>query len=212
MSLDQSAASGSGERKATFRVTLSGSISIAVNTYPEASARCRPASEVGVWRLLTFRSERPTRLEVAGSRGPAVPVRFAGERIRRLLGEIHLAAPSEYEVVCLDGSRRTVRSDYFTGSTSWRGGAVKLTSPRRGRIVLGPLTGVPEDPGGACGQVSGAPLGLELAPGRLTEAKLFDGKRKRVVVRGGMHRSARPSPTCGVAEAVDWTLVFRRVR
>jgi hypothetical protein len=91
---------------------------------------------------------------------------------------------------------------------------VSLTSPRKGRIVLGPLRGVPEDPGGACGQASGAPLGLELAPGRLVEAKtkLFDRGLKRLVVRGGMQRSTRPSPTCGLSEAVAWKLVLRGIR
>jgi hypothetical protein len=213
LTLDAGAAGPGGAfQKATFRVTLSGTISSAVNTYPDLAARCRPTIEVGVWRLLTFRSARPTLVTVVAGRGRAAPVRFVGSQVRRLLGEIHLAAPSQYELVCPDGSRSTVRGEHFTGSTSWRGGAVALASPRKGRIVVGPLSGVPEDPGGACGQLSGAPLGLELAPGRIVETKFFDRGVKRLVVRGAMNRSARPSPTCGVSEAVDWKLVLRRIR
>jgi hypothetical protein len=213
LTLDAGAAApGIASSKATFRVTLTGTISSAVNTYSDLTARCRPTVEVGVWRLLTFRSSRPTSLTVVAGRGRDSPVRFVGSEVRRLLGEIHLAAPSGYEMLCLDGSRRTVRSDYFTGTTSWRGGAVRMSSPKRGRVVLGPLRGPPEDPGGACGALSGAPLGLELAPGRLAEAKLFDRRLRTLVVRGGMHRSARPSPTCGVSETVDWKLVLRRIR
>jgi hypothetical protein len=205
------AAPAATPQTATFRVTVRGSISSAVNTYPEASARCRPASEIGLWRHVTFHSARPTLVTVVGARGSRKPVRFKG-KVRRLLGEIHLAAPSQYELVCPDGTRMTVRGEYFTGSTSWRGGAVRLRSPRRGRIVLGPLRGVPQDPSGACGQASGAPLALELAPGRLAEAKLLNPRLRRLVVRGGKRRSARPSPTCGVSESVEWKVVFRRVR
>jgi hypothetical protein len=213
LTLDAGAAApGGASQKAKFRVTLSGTISSAVNSYPDLAARCRPAIEVGVWRLLTFRSARPTLVTVVAGRGRAAPVRFVGSEVRRLLGEIQLAAPSQYELVCPDGTRTTVPGEHFTGSTSWRGGAVRLASPRKGRIVLGPLNGVPEDPGGACGQQSGAPLGLELAPGRIVEARLFNRGLKRLVVRGEMHRSARPSPTCGVSEAVDWKLVLRRIR
>jgi hypothetical protein len=213
MSLDADAAGpGGASQKARFRVTVSGTISSAVNTYPDVSARCRPVTEVGVWRLLTFHSARPTRVEVEGGGGSTKPVRFVRARLRGLRGEIHLAAPSQYEVRCLDGSQTTVRADYFTGSTSWRRGAVRIASPRRGRVVLGPLTGVPQDPGGACGQGSGAPLGLALAPGRFAEAKLFNARVKKFVVRGRMRRSDQPSPTCGVAETVDWELVFRRLR
>lgn len=213
LTLDAGAAGPGGAfKEAKFRVTVSGTISSAVNTYPDLAARCRPTIEVGVWRLLTFRSARPTIVTVVAGRGQAAPVRFVGSDLRRLVGEIHLAAPSQYELLCVDGSRTTVPGEYFTGSTSWRGGAVHLTSPRRGSVVLGPLSGVPEDPGGACGQVSGAPLGMELAPGRIVEARLFDRKRKRLVVRGAMHRSAQPSPTCGLSESVDWELVLRRIR
>jgi hypothetical protein len=213
MSLDAGAAGpGGASQKARFRVTVSGTISSAVNTYPDASARCRPTTKLGVWRLLTFHSARPTLVVVEAGGGPAAPIRFVRARVRRLLGQIRLAAPSEYEMRCLDGSLTTVRSDYFTGSTPWKGGVVRLASPRRGRIVLGPLRGVPEDPGGACGEASGAPLGPELAPGRLAEAKLFNEKLKRLVIRGRMRRSDRPSPTCRVAESVDWKLVFRRIR
>lgn len=213
MSLDAGAAGpGGASKKARFLVTVSGTISSAVNTYPDVAARCRPTTELGVWRLLTFHSARPTLVTVEAGSGPAAPIRFVRARVRGLLGQIHLAAPSQYEVRCLDGSQTTVHSDYFTGSTSWKGGAVRLASPRRGRIVLGPLRGVPEDPGGACGQVSGAPLSLQLAPGRLAESKLFNEKLKRLVIRGKMRRSDRPSPTCGVAESADWELVFRRIR
>jgi hypothetical protein len=208
----RAAAPGAASQKAKFRATLSGTISSAVNTYPDVAARCRPTNEVGVWRLLTFRSSRPTLVTVVAGRGRRSPVRFVGSRLRRLLGEIHLAAPSQYEVVCLDGSRTTVPGEHFTGSTTWRGGAARMASPRKGRIVLGPLSGVPEDPGGACGEPSGAPLGLELAPGRIVEAKLFNRKLAKVVVRGRMKRSTRPSPTCSVSEAVDWELVLRRIR
>jgi hypothetical protein len=213
LTLDAGAAGPGGAfQKAKFRATLSGTISSAVNTYPDLAARCRPTTEVGVWRLLTFRSARPTLVTVLAGRGRAARVRFVGSQVRRLLGEIHLAAPGQYELVCPDGTRTTVRGEHFTGSTSWRGGAVSLASPRKGRIVLGPLRGVPEDPGGACGQGSGAPLGLELAPGTIVEAKLFDRGLKRVVVRGRMQRSTRPSPSCGLSEAVHWKLVLRRIR
>jgi hypothetical protein len=213
LALDAGAAGpGDASDRAKFRVTLTGTISSAVNTYPDLTARCRPTVEVGVWRLLTFRSARPTFVTVVAGRGRGAPVKFVGSQVRRLLGEIHLAAPSEYELLCLDGSRRTVRGDYFTGSTSWRGGAVRLASPRRGRVVLGPLRGPPEDPGGACGTLSGAALGLELAPGRLAETKLFNRNLRTLVVRGGIHRSSRPSPTCGVSQTVDWKLVLRRIR
>jgi hypothetical protein len=202
---------GGGYQKAKFRVTVSGTISSAVNTYPDLTARCRPTIELGVWRLLKFRSARSTLVTVVAGRGPAAPVRFVGSQLRSLLGEIHLAAPSQYELLCVDGSRRTVPGEYFTGSTAWRGGAVQLASPKRGTVVLGPLSGIPEDPGGACGRVSGAPLGLEHAPGRLVEARLFDRRRKKLVVRGGMHRSAQPAATCGLSESVDWELVLRRI-
>jgi hypothetical protein len=213
MSLESGAAEpGGASQKARFRVTLSGAMSSAVNTYPDASARCRPTTELGVWRLLTFRSARSTLVTVVSGTGPAAPVRFVRGRLRRLLGEIHLAAPSQYEVRCLDGSQTMVRSDHFTGPTSWKGGAVRLTSPRRGKIVLGSLRGVPRDPGGPCGQASGAPLGLALAPGRLVEAKLFNAKVKKIVIRGATRRSDRPSRTCAVVETVDWKLVFRRIR
>jgi hypothetical protein len=205
-------APGGVSHKAKFRVTVSGSISSAVNTYPDESARCRPTSEVGVWRLLTFRSARPTLVTVVDGGGPAASIRFVRARVKGLLGQIHLAAPSQYEVSCLDGSHTTVRGDYFTGSTSWQGGVVGLSSPHRGRIVVGPLRGVPEDPGGACGQISGAPLGLELAAGAFAESQLFNHRVKRLVVRGGMNRSTHPSPNCGVSETVDWTLVLRRIR
>jgi hypothetical protein len=213
MSLDAGAAEpGGASQKARFRVTLSGAISSAVNTYPDASARCRPTTELGVWRLLTFRTARPTLITVVRGSGPAGTVRFVRGRLRRLLGAIHLAAPSQYEVRCVDGSQTMVRSDHFTGSTSWKGGAVRLTSPRRGRIVLGRLRGVPQDPGGPCGQASGASLGLALAPGRLVDAKLFNPKVKKLVIRGAMRRSDRPSRTCAVVQTVDWKLVFRRIR
>jgi hypothetical protein len=194
-----------------FRVTLSGSISSAVNTFPDASGRCRPTSEVGVWRLLTFHSARPSLVTVVGARRSRKPVRFVRAQVRRLVGEIHSAAPSQYELLCQDGTRRTVRGEYFTGSTSWGGGAVRLASRRRGRIAVGPLRGVPEDPSGACGQTSAARLGLELAPGRLPESKLLNPRVKRFVVRGGKRRSAKPLPTCGVSESVEWKAVFRRV-
>jgi protoporphyrinogen/coproporphyrinogen III oxidase len=36
-------------------------------------------------------------------------------------------------------------------------------------------------------------------PGRLVEARLFDRSRKKLVVRGGMHRSAQPAPAPGVS-------------
>lgn len=213
LTLDADAAGpGGASQKAKFRATLSGTISSAVNAYPDLAARCRPTIEVGVWRLLTFRSARPTLVTVVAGRGRAAPVRFVGSKVRRLLGEIHLAAPSQYELVCQDGSRMTVPGEHFTGSTPWRGGAVRVASPRKGRIVLGPLSGVPQDPGGACGEPSGAPLGLELAPGRIVEAKLFDRRVTKLVVRGGRHRSTRPSPTCGLSETVDWELVLRRIR
>ena len=205
------AASGSALQQASFRVTLKGTISSAVNTYPDAAARCRPMNEVGMWRLLTFRSARPSLVTVTAGRSAAEPIRFRRAKVRRLLGEIHLAAPEQYEVQCPDGSRRMVRGEYFTGSTAWRGGTVKLVSPRRGRLVLGPLSGVPQDPGGACGQGGGAPIGLGHAPGRIGEGKLFDAAVKSLVVRGGTRRSSRPSETCAVSETVDWELVFRRV-
>ena len=212
MSSDAGAAApGAVSQRATFLVTVSGSISSAVNTYPDVSARCRPTTEVGVWRLLTFRSARPTRVTVVGG-GPAKPVRFRRGKVRRLVGDIHLAAPSQYEVACSDGSHTTVRGNYFTGSTSWRGGVVRLSSPRKGRIAVGPLRGVPEDPGGACGETSGPLLRLQLARGPFAESRLFDRAVERLVVRGGMHRSLRLSPSCGVSEAVDWTLVLRRIR
>jgi hypothetical protein len=201
---------GGASQKARFRVTLSGAISSAVNTYPDVAARCRPTTELGVWRLLTFRSARPTLVTVVRGSGPAAPIRFARGRLRRLRGEIHLAAPSQYEVRCMDGSQTMVLSDHFTGPTSWNGGAVRLASPRRGRIVLGSLRGVPRDPGGPCGRASGAPL--RLAPGRLVEAKLFRKNVKRIVIRGARSRSVRPSRGCAVVESVDWTLVFRRIR
>jgi hypothetical protein len=205
------AAPAATSRTATFRVTVTGSISSAVNTQPDPSARCRPASEIGLWRLLTFHSARPTLVTVIGARRSKKPVRFKG-KLRRLLGEIHLAAPSQYELVCQDGTRRTVAGEYFTGSTAWRGGVVRLRSPRRGRIVLGPLRGVPEDPSGGCGQRWGAPQALSLAPGRLAEAKLLNPRLKRLVVQGARRRSARPLPTCAVSESVEWKLVFRRVK
>jgi hypothetical protein len=206
------AAPGVASPAAKFRVTVSGMISSTVNTYPDLTARCRPTTELGVWRLLTFRSARPTVLTVVGGRGPTGPIRFVGAKVRRLLGEIHLAAPEQYELQCVDGSRRTIRGEYFTGSTAWRGGSVNLASPRRGRVALGPLSGVPEDPGGACGQAGGSPIGLEHAPGRISEVKLFSGEVKRLVVHGAMRRSAHPTATCGVAETVSWELVFRRIR
>jgi hypothetical protein len=212
MSLDAAAEPVGVSEKARFRVTLSGAISSAVSTYPDLSARCRPTTDLGVWRLLTFRTARPTRVTVVRGGGPGTPIHFVRGRLRRLLGEIHLAAPSQYEVRCVDGSQTMVRSDHFTGPTSWKGGAVRLRSPRRGRIVLGSLRGVPRDPGGPCGQASGAPLGLALAPGRLVEAKLFNPKVNKIVIRGAVRRSSRPSRTCSVVETVDWKLVFRRIR
>jgi hypothetical protein len=213
LSLEAGAAEpGGASQKARFRVTLSGAISSAVNTYPDAAARCRPTTELGVWRLLTFRSSRPTLVTVVRGGGPAAPIRFVRARLRRLLGEIHLAAPSQYEVRCADGSQTMVRSDHFTGPTSWKGGSVRLASPRRGRIVLGSMRGIPKDPGGPCGQASRAALGLELALGRLVEAQLFSAKVNRIVVRGAMHRSKRPLRRCAVVESVDWKLVFRRIR
>jgi hypothetical protein len=205
------AAAEGNARTAKFRVSLRGTISSAVNTYPEVAARCRPTADVGIWRLMTFRSARPTLVTVVAGHRKATPVRFVGAEVRRLLGEIHLAAPSQYELVCPDGTRSTVPGEHFTGTTSWRGGAVRLSSPRKGRLVLGPLRGVPKDPGGACGERSGAPLGLELAPGRVVEAKLFDRKLRKLVVRGAKRRSVRPSPSCGLSEAVEWELVLRRM-
>ena len=211
--LDAGAAASEGiGQKARFRVTLSGTISSAVNTLPDATARCRPTTEVGVWRLLTFRSARPTLVTVVGGRGSSEPIRFGRAKVRRLLGEIHVAAPEQYELQCVDGSSRTVRGDYFTGSTAWHGGAVRLVSSQRGRIVVGPLIGIPQDPGGACGQSEGPPVGVELAPGRIAETLIFNRLVKRLVVRGGLRRSRHPSTTCNVTETVDWELVFRRVR
>lgn len=213
LTLDADAAGpGGASEKAKFRATLSGTMSSAVNAYPDLAARCRPTIEVGVWRLLTFRSARPTLVTVVAGRGRAAPVRFVGSEVRRLLGEIHLAAPSQYEVRCADGSQTMVRSDHFTGPTSWKGGSVRLASPRRGRLVLGSMRGIPKDPGGPCGQASRAALGFELALGRLVEAQLFSAKVNRIVVRGAMHRSKRPLRRCAVVESVDWKLVFRRIR
>jgi hypothetical protein len=111
-----------------------------------------------------------------------------------------------------DGSSRTVRGDYFTGSIAWHGGSVRLVSPQRGRIVVGPLVGIPQDPGGACGQPEGPPVGVELAPRRIAETLIFNRFFKRLVVRGGLRRSRRPSTTCSVTETVDWELVFRRIK
>jgi hypothetical protein len=199
-------------RQAKFRVTVSGTISSAVNTYPDLAARCRPTIELGVWRLLTFRSARPALVTVVDGGGRTAPLRFARSTLRRLRGEIHLAAPSQYEVLCSDGTRATVTADVFTGSTAWRGGALQLGSRRRGSLTLGPLTGVPEDPGGACGEPPALSGGVELPPGRIVEAKLFDPRLKRLVIRGGRKRSAQPSPSCGVSESVDWELVLNRVR
>jgi hypothetical protein len=210
--LDAGAAASEGIQKARFRVTLSGTISSAVNTFPDATARCRPTTELGVWRLLTFRSARPTLVTVVGGRGSSQPIRFGRAKVRRLLGEIHVAAPEQYELKCADGSSRTVRGDYFTGSTAWHGGAVRLVSPKRGRIVVGPMIGIPQDPGGACGQSEGPPVGVELAPGRMSETLLFNRFVKRLVIRGGLRRSRSPSTTCNVTETVDWELIFRRVR
>jgi hypothetical protein len=212
LSLDAAAAGPrAAPQKALFRVTVSGSITSAVNTYPDAGGRCRPAADVGVWRLLTFRSPRPALVTVVGSRRSRRPVRFLRPKVRRLVGEIHHTAPSEYELLCDDGTRRTVRGDSFTGSSTWRGGTIRLRSPRRGRIVVGPLRGAPQDPGGACGRPSAAGLGPERAPGRLVEAKLLNPRLRKLVIRGGRRRSAKPLPTCRVSESVRWKLVFRRV-
>jgi hypothetical protein len=211
MSLDAGAAASEDvAQKARFRVTLSGTISSAVNTLPDPTARCRPTTEVGVWRMLTFRSARATLVTVVGGRESSEPIRFVRANVRRLVGEIHVAAPEQYELQCVDGSSRTVRGEHFTGSTAWKGGALRLVSPRRGRLLIGPLIGIPQDPGGACGLSAGPAAGLQQAPGRIAEKLLFRPLVKRVVVRGGLHRSRRPSTTCGVTETVDWELVFRR--
>ena len=195
-----------------YAVTLRGTLEDTI-TYVQTrnEEECIVRREGNDGRELTFRSVRPTRIEVRGSSSRAVyrPSRVAAVRLaggktggsstetRRCRG-----APSKpITVVCKPkkAPARAPRRLGFRGEAD----AIIFRPPAR------PETGA------ACGLDGPVPVGwLSLAPGRVDNGALVAGRSKVIARASGTREEALtgdPTVEGKVRSAIRWTLTFRRI-
>jgi hypothetical protein len=158
-------------------------------------------------RSVRFRG-KPTRVRIVGGRIVAVDVRGVS-------GKVTLGGAETTEKMCPGGEGSTLIADCVTSTRTFARGAVRLSSPVRGKLGFGPVRGVRlavADCPDEIAAVRGSPAGLSPSPIRLPLDKLTNPRNRSVTTRVSTHRETPfAAPESGTLEQrVTWTLVLTR--
>lgn len=213
------AAGAATPQRATFRVTLTGTLTKEWRHVRVVSTQCnRTTTHTGEWRL-TLTTRRPSRLVIArpvrrGGRlriSPATVAAVAGQAQQRGAREVVVSGPR-----C---PRESTSVRCGLQRRSFRGASARLTSPARGRARFAPLRGAaaarsfrrtcPEEPP----DIASIRTDLALADAPLSAADVFDRTVPRFFISGNTEQVTTLSgPYTGrVTERVRWTLTFTRL-
>jgi hypothetical protein len=176
---------------------------------PEETGSCtRTVTSEGI-RRTQFRTTKP------------VPVRLVGGRVlttdvRRLSGTVTLAGANTIDERCGDQGTGQV-ADCVRTKRSFAGGKARVSSPRRGKIELGPVRSVrlresdcPLEPA----VVKSRPLGPNLGVLSLPDKALKEARVARITMRASRSRRiifALPEEG-NLREQTEWRLTFVRVK
>ena len=204
------AAGAATPQRATFKVTLTGTLTKDWTVSRESQDRCVGTTRSsGRWRM-TIATRRKSTVAFT-SVGRRRPLRISPAVVRAIAG----TATQSGSVRCGSSARRACapRRARFSGATA------RLTSPRRGIARLTMRGGAaarslsslcPEEPA----DIRALSTNLSLADAPLSAADVFDRGVERFFIAGN---SSQGTTITGeydgsVTERVRWTLTFTRVR
>jgi hypothetical protein len=197
------------ENSDVFMLTLSGTASATWDHTgaPTLENGCSKTLRTEGIRSVRFRS-KPTRVRIVGGRLVAVDV-------RGVTGKVTLGGAETTETTCPDGSGTAQIADCITSTRSFARGAVRLSSPVRGKLAFGAVRGVrlavsncPDE----IAAVRRSPAGLSPPAIRLPLGKLANPRNRKVTTRVSNQReTAFAAPESGtIAQRLSWTLAFTR--
>jgi hypothetical protein len=193
-----------------FLLTLSGTASAQWDhtSAPTPADGCTKTERTEGIRTVRFRS-RATRVRIVNGRLVAVDV-------GGLHGSVKLSGAETTETTCPGGEGSSQISDCIISTRSFSGGVVRLSSPVRGRLALGPIRGVrlavaecPDE----VAAVRREPAGMSPGPIRLPLEKLTNPRTLRVTTHFSNRREDpfEPPESGSIAQRAAWTLTFKRV-
>jgi hypothetical protein len=192
-----------------FVLTLSGTASAQWDhtSAPTPADACTKTERTEGIRSVRFRS-KATRVRIVDGR---LVVGLGGVR-----GTVKLSGAETTETTCPGGGGSAEIRDCITSTRSFSGAAVRLSSPVRGRLSLGPVRGVRlavADCPDEVAAVRRAPAGISPMPIRLPVDKLANPRNVSVTTRFSIRREDPfPRPASGTVEQhAAWTLTFKRV-
>ena len=214
-------------KRASFSVTMTARISGSIS-YRRTGVRerCRYSETGGGGATVSLRSGRPSRAIAVFRRDERGPhLLYLSGVLRSLVGTLtYTFVDTETALLeCEDGRPPTrtvmhcdpaqparfwnVRAHFFDAAGSPRSIAF---AAMRHRLTDVELRGCTTDPSDVQERLGG----IQLARGRLDEAKLLNDKGKRVVVEG-LYRRSSPFPATGaegsVSREIRWRLTFKRL-
>jgi hypothetical protein len=205
-------AAGASAAPATdlFALTLSGTASAQWDHTgaPIADVDCTRKERTEGLRSVRFRS-RPTRVRLVDGRLIAID-------LRGVRGTVTLGGAETTETMCPGGEGSAQIRDCITSRRTFTGGAVRLSSPARGRLAFGPARGVRLAVANCPDEISAvrrAPLGPSPSPLRLPLDKLSSPRTQTVTTRVSFRRTVPfQLPELGsLVRRATWTLTFRRL-
>ena len=194
----------------TYLLTVSGTVSAQWDHTgaPTLDGECTRTFRTEGIRSVRFKS-RPARVRIVEGRLRAVDV-------RGIRGTVTLAGAETTDRTCPDGTGSSQVADCATTRRSLTGGAVRLSSPARGRLAFGPLRGARlsvADCPNEIAPVRTAPAGASPGTIRLPIDKLSHPRTRGVTTRVSFRRNDPfTAPEEGaLQQRIVWTLTFTRV-
>jgi hypothetical protein len=170
---------------------------------------CTKTEKTEGLRSVRLRS-RPTRVRI-------VDGRIIGVDLRGIRGTVTLGGAETTEIMCPGGEGSAQIRDCITTRRSFTGGAVRLSSPTRGRLAFGPVRSVRLATANCPDEIAAvrrAPLGPSPSPIRLPLDKLSNPRTQTVTTRLSFRRTIPfAAPEVGRLERrATWTLRFDRIK
>jgi hypothetical protein len=193
-----------------YTLTVSGTVSAQWDHTgaPTVDGDCTRTFRTEGIRSVRFKS-RPARVRIVDGRMRAVDV-------RGIRGTVTLGGAETTDRKCPDGTGSSQIADCATTRRSLTGGALRLSSPARGRLAFGPVRGARlsvADCPNEIALVRTAPAGPSPTSIRLPLDRLSNPRTRKVTSRVSFRRNDPfIAPEEGALEhRIVWTLTFTRV-
>lgn len=195
----------------SFRLTVTGIVrqQWSFTSAPIVNGSCSRTERTEGIRTARFRTMRPILVRLSGGR-------VLSTDLKGIAGTVTLAGANTTDERC-DGVGTSKIADCVQTRRSFSGVRVRVSSPRRGFVALGPARRVrlprsdcPLEPA----EVRRRPLGPAMSPRRMPKVALTEEKVARITMRASRSSTTNyASPEDGtLQERVDWKLTFVRVK